>query len=225
MLQVRPSLILPGVSDTEDERCSLSGFSHKANRHVPVLVADRNALSIELVSSALRRCQALFEVMAYAVTSTEALRKLSECRPRLALVSLALRDGETAGYRVLSHIRESHSEIGAVALLDDSSRELVLEAFRSGARGVVSREQPFRLLAKSLRKVYEGEIWASNDQIGFVFDTLNRESKTTLPTAPRVDQLTPREKEVVVHVVDGMSNAEIGTKLGLSEHTVRNYVM
>jgi len=177
------------------------------------------------MSGALRRCQALFEIIAYAVTSTEAIRKLSERRPRLALVSVGLRDGETAGYQVLSHIRELHSEIGAVALLDDSSREHVLEAFRCGARGVVSREQPFRMLAKSLRKVYEGEIWASNDQIGFVFDTLNREPKTIVPMAPRVDQLTPREKEVVFHVVDGMSNAEIGTKLGLSEHTVRNYVM
>jgi DNA-binding NarL/FixJ family response regulator len=181
-------------------------------------------MSIELVSSALRRCQALFEVVAYAVTSSDAIRKLTECRPRLALVSIALRDGDVAGYQVLSHIRELHPDIGAVALLDDSSRERVLEAFRSGARGVVSREQPFRLVAKSLRKVYEGEIWASNDQISFVFDTLI-EPKTTLPMAPRVDQLTPREKEVVFHVVDGMSNAEIGTKLGLSEHTVRNYVM
>jgi two-component system, NarL family, nitrate/nitrite response regulator NarL len=190
-----------------------------------VLLAEQNLLSIELLSAALRRCQNVFEVVVYSLSADEAIRKLPEFKPRLALVSISLRDGTTAGYRVLSHIREHHPSIAAVALLDDSSREHVLEAFRSGARGVVSREQPFRLLAKSLRKVYEGEIWASNDQIGYVFETLNREAKATVRAAPRLDQLTPREKEVVAHVVDGMRNAEIGAKLGLSEHTVRNYIM
>ena len=190
-----------------------------------MLLADRNLLSIELLSGALKRCQNFFEVVACSLTATEAIKKLSEFKPRLALVSVVLRDGNSAGYRVLSHIREHHPAIAAVALLEDSSREGVLEAFRSGARGVVSREEPFRLLAKSLRKVHEGEIWASRDQIGFVFETLNRESKTIFRTPPGINQLTPREKEVVAHVVDGMRNAEIGEKLGLSEHTVRNYIM
>jgi DNA-binding NarL/FixJ family response regulator len=203
----------------------LSVHSEKISGDIRVLVAERNALSIELLAGALRRCQSYFDVVGYSLTAVEAIKKLSECRPRLALVSIGLQDGSTAGCRVLSHIRDHHSNIGAVALLEDSSREQVLEAFRSGARGVVSREQPFRLLAKSLRKVYEGEIWASNDQIGFVFETLNRESSIALRTVPGMDQLTVREKEVVAHAVDGMSNAEIGTVLGLSEHTVRNYIM
>jgi len=203
----------------------LPGRPQKANFDIPVLVAERDSLSIELLSGALRRCQAFFDVVGYSLTAAEAIKKLTECKPRLALISVALRDGDTAGYRVLSHIREHHSNVATVALLEDSSREQVLEAFRSGARGVVSRDQPFRLLAKSLRRVYEGEIWASNDQIGFVFETLNREARTALRTPARMDQLTPREKEVVAHVVDGMSNAEIGVTLGLSEHTVRNYIM
>lgn len=212
-------------TNSKGVRWSLPGRSRKANCGIPVLVAERNALSIELLSGALRRCQAFFDVVGYALSAAEAIKKLPECRPRLVLVSIQLRDGNTAGYRVLSHIRDHHSEIGAVALLEDSSREHVLEAFRSGARGVVSREQPFRLLAKSLRKVYEGGIWASSDQIGFVFETLNRESKAALRMAPRMSPLTPREKEVVAQVVDGLSNAEIGMRLGLSEHTVRNYIM
>lgn len=203
----------------------MPGHSQKVNSDIPILVAEQNSLSIELLSGALRRCQAYFDVVGYSLTAAEAIKKLSECKPRLALVSVSLQDGSTAGHRVLAHIRDHYSGIGAVALLEDSTREQVLEAFRSGARGVVSREQPFRLLAKSLRKVYEGEIWASKDQIGFVFETLNRESNVALRTAPHMDQLTPREKEVVAHAVEGMSNAEIGTVLGLSEHTVRNYIM
>lgn len=206
-------------------RWSLLGHSQKASRAVPLLVAERNPLSIELLSGALRRCQAFFEVVGYSLTAAEAIKRLSECRPRLALVSINLQDGITAGYRVLSNIREYHSEVSAVALLEDSSREQVLEAFRHGARGVVSREQPFRFVAKALRKVYDGEIWASNDQIGLVFETLNRESQTALHTASRLDHLTPREKEVATCVIDGLSNADIGARLGLSEHTVRNYVM
>jgi len=192
---------------------------------IPTLLVEYNLLGAELLSGALKRCQNYFEVIAQALSSKEAIRYLDEFHPEVALVSVRLPEGDTAGLHVLAHIREHHPSTAAVALLDDSHREKVLQAFRSGARGVVSRDQNFRLVAKSLRKVHEGEIWASNDQVGFVFEALNRAPQFARHSTAGLDQLTPREKDVVLQVTQGLRNAEIGEKLGVSEHTIRNYIM
>jgi len=164
-------------------------------------------------------------MVAQCLTSAEAIRQSDTLKPRLVLVSIQLQDGETAGYRLLAHIRDHMPGSCGIALLQESKRDFALEAFRQGARGVISRGDPFRLLAKCLRKVDGGEIWASSDQIGYAFEALKREAQVVRKPAVGLDRLTPRERDVVLHVSEGMKNAEIGEKLGVSEHTIRNYVM
>jgi DNA-binding NarL/FixJ family response regulator len=199
----------------------------KRTSQIPTVLAEKNLLGAELLSSALKRCQNYFEVVGQALASGEAVRYIDQLQPEIALVSIDLSDGETAGYRVLKHIREHHPSISAVALLDGDTREAVLAAFQSGARGVVSRSQNFRLIAKCLRKVHEGQIWASSDQIVFLFEALHRgeESRLVRNAPETLHQLTPRELDVARQVAEGMRNSEIGEKLGVSEHTVRNYIM
>jgi len=192
---------------------------------VRTFLADSSYLSAELLSGALRRCQNYFDLVGYALNSQDAFRKLDQLKPSIALVSIELLDGPTAGYKVLQCLREKHSQTAVVALLKESERDLVLQSFRFGARGVVSREQPFRLLAKCLRRVHEGSIWASEDQVGFVLDLLKEEKKAPASQHHTLDQLTDREREVAILVADGMQNAQIGASLGISEHTIRNYVM
>jgi DNA-binding NarL/FixJ family response regulator len=193
--------------------------------NIPTFVADSSFLYVELLSGALRRCQNYFEVVGQSVNSADAIRRLDEFEPAIALISVELQDGKTAGYRVLEHLRETSPETAAVAMLTEEVRDQVLEAFRCGARGVVSKNQPFRVVAQCLRKVHQGEIWASSDQISYVFDSLKGAQRPTPKSAGPFDELTPREHEVVARVIQGMSNAEIGTELGVTENTVRNYVM
>lgn len=192
-----------------------------------VLLADHDRLSVELLSSALKRCQGCFRVVGHCVNSTDAIGKLDELKPTIALISVNLEDGETAGYRVLSHLREHHPKSAVIALQNHAHQDEVLEAFRCGARGVISRDKTFRLLVKCIRKVQEGGIWASPDQIDLVFGALKKDVpaflRRSVPVA--LPELTPREKEVVALVVEGFRNAQIGARLSLSEHTVRNYVM
>ena len=83
------------------------------------------------------------------------------------------------------------------------------------------------MLAKCIRKVHEGGIWASSDQIGLVFESLKRSPEQFSPrkSSAVLAELTPREREVVSLVIEGFRNAEIGARLNVSEHTVRNYIM
>ena len=141
---------------------------------VSIVVVESNSLGAELLSSALKRCQNQFDVVGQATTFAQAAMQIESSRPRIALASVNLRDGEGSGCKLISHIREHCPRTFAVALLNDAQRSQVLDAFRSGARGVISRDQPFRVLAKCIRKVHEGEIWASPDQIGFVFESLKK---------------------------------------------------
>jgi DNA-binding NarL/FixJ family response regulator len=108
-------------------------------------------------------------------------------------------------------------------LLESSDRESVTQAFRAGAQGVFCRTESFALLAKCIRCIYAGQIWASSSQLHFVLEALGR---TAVPRFAReTDQLlSPRESEVVTSLAEGLSNRQIAARLGLTEHTVKNYL-
>jgi two-component system nitrate/nitrite response regulator NarL len=194
---------------------------------VSIVIAEESFLGADLLATALKRCQNYFNVMAQVSSLSEATKSLAEHKPQIALVSIRLRDGQTSGYKLISYAREHFPSTSTVALLHDSQQEHVLEAFQCGARGVISRNQAFRVLVKCIRKVHEGEIWASPDQIGFVFESLKRNSDWAAAHPPQKDlgELTPRERDVAALVMEGLRNAEIAVRLNVSEHTVRNYIM
>jgi DNA-binding NarL/FixJ family response regulator len=194
---------------------------------VSVLVVEESLFAADLLGSGLKRCQNYFEVITQVSSFAEAVHALAERNPQVAIVSARLRDGQNSGYKLIAHIRENFPRTSTVALLADAQQEHVLEAFRCGARGVFSRDQAFRVLVKCVRKVQEGEIWASPDHIGLVFESLKRNSGAAAPpeASEALAELTPREREVAVLVMEGFRNAEIGARLGVSEHTVRNYIM
>jgi DNA-binding NarL/FixJ family response regulator len=109
--------------------------------------------------------------------------------------------------------------------LDSTERDLVVDAFRGGARGIFCRGHSFNALPKCIRKVHEGQIWVSNLELEFLLDLVI--SLRPLKTQQRggMARLTPRERDVAHLVADGMRNQEIALKLNLREHTVRNYLI
>jgi DNA-binding NarL/FixJ family response regulator len=97
-----------------------------------------------------------------------------------------------------------------------------VEAFRAGAKGIFSREQPFEALCKSAHKVHEGHIWASNRQVHYLIDSL-AETGTSTPVreSKEIPLLTKREQSLVQLVTEGRTNRDISRELGLSEHTAQ----
>ena len=110
-------------------------------------------------------------------------------------------------------------------LLDESEPQMVVNAFRAGAKGVFSRTQSdIRLLAKCIRRVMEGQVGVDSQQMLYLLEALTGNGNGKPDAAGTSARLTRREESVVRLVVQGMVNREIAEQLRLSEHTIKNYL-
>lgn len=191
-----------------------------AGAEVRVLVADDTRLHTQLLADALRRDGAL-EVISSDSEEVTARTDLSSID--VLLLSSEL-NGPSGGFVVLRGLHTSHPQIRAVMLVDSSKPESIIEAFRAGARGVLSRQDSLETLSKCIRKVHQGQVWANSQQMGLVVEALASSHGPSAFNAQGVEQLSRREMEVVTSVAQGLTNREIAKQLGLSEHTVKNYL-
>ncbi|HEY6293433.1 MAG TPA: response regulator transcription factor, partial [Terriglobia bacterium] len=72
--------------------------------------------------------------------------------------------------------------------------------------------------------VHEGQIWASAEELGFVLEALREPQPLRVANHAGAPLLTKREMAVVRCVAEGLTNREVAAQLGLSEHTVKNYM-
>jgi DNA-binding NarL/FixJ family response regulator len=191
---------------------------------VRVSVVDATLMSSQLIASALKRCRNNFDVRAFTGSSSEVFHQLQNSQPHVAVISAKLEDGCFSGFEVLHQLRALEAKIPAVMLLDSEERDLVIDAFRAGARGIFCRGYSFNALPKCIRQVYEGQIWVSNTDLEFLLDFVSTLRPMKIHNKGGMALLTPRERDVVRLLAEGMRNEEISQKLNLSEHTVRNYV-
>jgi two-component system nitrate/nitrite response regulator NarL len=178
----------------------------------------------QLIAGALKRCRNQFDIVALTSNSSDAILKLNEHRPDVAVISAELQDGPLMGFKVLNELRVAQFKTATIMLLHCSERDLVIDAFRSGARGVFLRVQSFKALSKCIRIVHKGEVWASKADLEFVLEALTHLKPFQLIGTHGLRLLTRREEDVVRLVAEGMRNLEIAQQLNVSEHTVRNYL-
>jgi len=191
---------------------------------VQILIAEANQLNCQLLASALHPKRYHVEVSATAIDLKTTLTLLKQNKPDVAVISAQLQDGPLAGYTVLQELRALQSKTRAIMLLDARTRELVVDAFRFGAHGVIFRDEPVETLGKCIHAVSDGQVWANSLHLGFLLEALSQVSPVRLQDARGSNLLTKREEDVARLVAEGMSNREISRHLKLSEHTVRNYL-
>jgi DNA-binding CsgD family transcriptional regulator len=109
-------------------------------------------------------------------------------------------------------------------LLDSSKREAVLQAFRSGARGIFSRHDSVETLCKCVRTVHQGQVWANSQQMSYAVEALASSPTVRAVDANGLNLLSKRELDVVRSLAEGLTNREIAERLGLSQHTIKNYL-
>jgi two-component system, NarL family, nitrate/nitrite response regulator NarL len=188
------------------------------------MVADSSLMVSQVIQSALVKCRQKFEVHAFAGGSQATFRELEITAPNVALVSSSLQDGSLTGFKVLQQLQDSESSILPILLLEVADRDLVVDAFRTGARGVFTRAHSFSALPTCISAVHRGELWVSNDQIEALLEVIMRLRPLQIGKPGAMARLTGRERDIVHLVAEGMGNAEISQKLNVAEHTVRNHL-
>jgi DNA-binding NarL/FixJ family response regulator len=126
---------------------------------------------------------------------------------------------------IVRRLHLAHPEVAKIILLDTYDKDIVVSAFRSGARGLFCFSQyPFRLLCKCIQCVHQGQAWANSEQMQYVVDVLSQVPSLHMVNSQGIRLLTPREEQVVALVADGLGNRDIAHELCLSEHTVKKYL-
>jgi two-component system nitrate/nitrite response regulator NarL len=196
----------------------------KAGESIRVFVADANAMACQLMARVLQQSCQRIKVVGSATESVEIIKGLCANPPDVAIISADLREGPIAGFRVARDARAACPHIRIVVLVDTPEAALVVEGFRAGADGVFSRDEPFEMLCKCIREVCGGQIWVRSDQQRFIIEALAKGEPQPIKGADGANLLTKREEELVQLVADGHTNRDISRQLGLTEHTVRNYL-
>jgi two-component system, NarL family, nitrate/nitrite response regulator NarL len=191
---------------------------------IRLIIAEANELNCQLVQSAFRSRNSRVDVVATAVAYEGLFELLHEHKPDIVIVSVRLQEGPLEGYRVLRDLHLLRLNTRAIMLLDSRERELVVDAFRCGAHGIVFRDEPLETLGKCVQAVYQGQVWANSLHLSYVLEALTQTMPVKLQDARGADLLSKRQEDVVRLVSEGMTNREISQQLGLSEHTVRNYL-
>jgi two-component system nitrate/nitrite response regulator NarL len=193
-------------------------------RVIDLLVADDSPMDCELLKRGLTRSRSTFRVVSCAVSQAEVIRSMNSRPPDVALISESLQDGSLTGFGVLSELRKCFPQTSVIVLLRSESEELIVDAFRAGARGVFCRAEPLHSLCRCIDAVHRGQVWANSSQLRSVLDAFASAAPLRLVNSKGRALLTKRELDVAKLVVDGHTNREVAHKLGLAEHTVSNYL-
>ena len=186
---------------------------------VRVLVADDQSM----VRAGFRRLLADepdIEVVAEADNGLEAVDKATRFSP--TVVVMDIRMPELDGIEATRRILAANPAARVLILTTFDLDEYVYEALRAGASGFVLKDEPPEQLLAAIRIVAEGEALLSPAVTKRVIKQFGRIPR---PTPPKeLDELTAREREIFRLVADGLSNAEIGQTLHISETTVKTHV-
>jgi len=201
---------------------AVKAVMHPKRERISILVACKRTVTCELYSQALNRHSG-FHVATTATTVAEALEQLDGNVINVALISTTLGEDHTSALSLLQQIRNRHPEVKSVLLFDYDEADLVVQAFRSGAKGLFCvGEDAFKNLCRCVQKVHAGQVWANSAQLTLLLETFSRLPLSREVSVNGLRLLTRREEEIVRLVEEGLTNREIANHLGLSEHTVRN---
>ena len=184
-----------------------------------VLIVDDHALFRQGVRNSIELEEDI-EVVGEAEDGKEALAKARELKPDLILMDINM--PHCSGLETVSAIKRELPDVKIIMLTVHDQDVNLFEAIKRGAEGFLSKNVRAKALLDSLRGVMKGEAAISGSMAGKILKEFAR--LAGIEAGHIAGQLTPREKEVLQKISEGLSNREIGLSLSISENTVKAHV-
>ena len=197
--------------------------SFQTSTRVSVLVAGNSRIQTQLLSDALQRDPAL-DVVSWDWQPTSLIPTVVGHRVDVLAISFTFNGHSAQGLDVVRELRSARPETKSVVLLEAQQDDAVISAFRAGAKGIFGRDSSVDLFCKCMHAVHNGDIWIDGRGMALVVEALAAAPRVQAVNADGLNLLSKREQEVVQCLVQGMTNKEIADRIGLSQHTVKNYL-
>ena len=178
---------------------------------VTCVIADDHPAVLDSVSRYLG--QHGVDVMAVAARGDEALRAIEELGPDVAVLDIAMEP--LGGIEIARQIAKTRPDTRTILYTGHADREYVAQALDAGARGFVLKESPLADLVRAISAVAGGRSYV---------DPGLAASLTTAEAVASLSPLTPREREVLTALADGMTNERAGALLGIAAETIQSHV-
>ncbi|AJW39012.1 DNA-binding response regulator [Rhodococcus sp. 06-470-2] len=184
-----------------------------------VVVDDQELMRMGL--NMVLEAQDDIEVVGEAADGASAVEAVARLAPAVVLMDVRMPgvDGVTA----TRTITESGSDAKVLVMTTFDLDEHVLGALRAGASGFLLKDTPPEDLVSAIRSVAAGDAVVSPKVTKRLLSRFVAQTPSTTD-ASVLDALTGREREVLVHLATGLSNAEIATALHLSEATIKTHI-
>ncbi|HZE48838.1 MAG TPA: response regulator transcription factor [Jatrophihabitantaceae bacterium] len=160
------------------------------------------------------------ELVGEAGTVAEAITAIRDLRPDVVLLDVHMPDG--GGLAVLAGVATEVPDTRFLALSVSDAAEDVIAVIRAGAKGYVTKTISAEELTAAVRRVADGDVVFSPRLAGFVLDAF-RDAPVVPSVDPDLDQLTPREREVLRLLARGYAYKEIAAELYISIKTVETH--
>ncbi len=176
-----------------------------------VVVADDHPAILDALCRALERGDV--EIAGRAGDGEQALHLILTAAPDVAV--LDVRMPRLDGIAIARRLHEAEVPTAAILYTGAAERAVLLEALDAGARGFVRKEAPLTDVEKAIRVVASGETYVDPALEGVL---------TSCDATQRLPALSPREREILRLLADGMGNEQVAQRLEISPLTVRTHV-
>jgi DNA-binding NarL/FixJ family response regulator len=193
------------------------------NEEIRIMVVDDHDTFRDPLAFMLER-ESELTVVARPRSLSEARTVLENAEPAVdvAIVDLNLPDG--SGTDLIKDLRGSRPHAKALVLSAISEQRYLAEAIEAGAAGVMHKSTPMSDLVEAVRRLAAGEQLLSQQEVIEALRFIGRERESHREAQALSDKLTPREREVLQALAEGLSDKEIAQRLHVGVGTVHSHV-
>jgi two-component system nitrate/nitrite response regulator NarL len=147
---------------------------------------------------------------------------VAEQKPDVVLLDMRMPD--MTGTEVLSVLHQHYPAMPISMLTTSREESDVIEALQGGAQGYLLKDMEPNELIDALQQIVKGNTVVAKELTSVLAKAVQGESQQSGAQASSLDDLTPREREILCHLADGQSNKVIARNLGISDGTVKLHV-